>query len=114
MVSKLPSMIPPPKPGPAETVNEIPTSTDYYDGSSKLNVIKVTCNIYANKLDCLRSSHCGWCGSTSSCVLGNNLGPLQKCVRSTYIFSAPSPNFNPHGRVINENVGGIGLTVISK
>jgi len=114
MVTTLPSSFGAPKPGPAESVDEIPSSSDYYDGSSKLNVIRVDCRIYATPSDCFTHSSCGWCGSANSCVLGNNLGPLQRCQKSTYIFSAPYPNFNPETRVVNQNVGGIAMTVISK
>ena len=97
-----------------ESVDETPSSTDYYDGSKNLNVVKVQCIVYANATDCLKQSSCGWCGSTKSCILGNNLGPLQSCVKSSYIFSAPYPNWNPQTRVVNDQVGGVGLTVVSK
>ena len=97
-----------------ESVDETPSSTDYYDGSRNLNVVKVQCNVNANATDCLKQSSCGWCGSSNTCILGNNLGPLQSCVKSSYIFSAPYPNWNPQTRVVNDQVGGIGLTVVSK
>jgi len=56
----------------------------------------------------------GWCGSSNACVLGTNLGPLEPCVKSSYIFAAPTPNFNSQTRVINENVGGLSFTVVHK
>ncbi len=96
-----------------ETVDENPSETDYYDGSKNLNVIKVQCKIYASVADCLHQSSCGWCGSDNSCILGNNLGPLQYC-KSSYIFSAPYPNWNPQTRVVNDEIGGVSLTVVSK
>ena len=121
MIAKLPNKIDLPKPGPLETVdevkylnNQIPSTTSYYDGSTKLNKITINCKIFANPTDCLHSSNCGWCGSVSGCVAGTNLGPLEPCVKSSYIFSAPFPNWNPQSRVINENVGGMSLTVINK
>jgi hypothetical protein len=114
MVAKLPAHFDPPAPGPMESVDEIPSVTDYFDGSKNLNVIKVQCKIYANASDCLKQSSCGWCGSTNGCILGNNLGPLQSCVKSSYIFSAPYPNWNPQTRVVNDQIGGVGLTVVSK
>ena len=110
----LPSHFDPPAPGPMESVNETPSVTDYYDGAKNLNVIKVQCKIYANASDCLKQSSCGWCGSSNSCILGNNLGPLSSCVKSSYIFSAPYPNWNPQTRGVNDQVGGVGLTVVSK
>jgi hypothetical protein len=103
-----------PPPGPQESVDEVASVTDYYDGSSKLNAVKVQCRIFANPTDCLHQSSCGWCGATKSCILGNNLGPLQACVKSSYIFTAPYPNWNPQTRVVSEQVGGVSLTVVSK
>jgi len=113
-LTQLPPRFDPPAPGPMETVDETPSVTDYYDGSRNLNVVKVQCKIYANAADCLHQSSCGWCGSSNSCILGNNLGPLQPCLKSSYIFSAPYPNWNPQTRVVNDQVGGVSLTVVSK
>jgi len=79
-----------------------------------LNKIQINCHIYANPTDCVHNSHCGWCGASKSCIVGNSVGPLESCVKSSYIFAAPTPSFNPHTRVINENVGGLSLTVVSK
>lgn len=97
-----------------EIVDENPTITDYYDGSRNLNVVKVQCKIHATAGDCLHQSSCGWCGSSNSCILGNNLGPLQPCLKSSYVFSAPYPNWNPQTRVVSEQAGGVSLTVVSK
>lgn len=79
-----------------------------------MNVFKIQCKLSGNVGDCLKQSSCGWCGSTNSCILGNNLGPLQPCKKSTYMFSVPLPNWNPQTRVVNEEVGGVSLTVVSK
>lgn len=114
MIGSLPKKFDLPPPGPQETPEEIPSVTDYYDGSHKLNTVKIQCKIHSNPTSCLHQSSCGWCGSTNSCVLGNNLGPLQPCTKSSYIFSAPYPNWNPQTRVVNEQVGGVSLTVVSK
>lgn len=103
-----------PPPGPQESVDEVPSTTDYYDGSHNLNTVKIQCRIYANPTDCLHQSSCGWCGSANNCILGNNLGPLQPCLKSSYIFTAPFPNWNPQTKVVNEQIGGVGLTVVSK
>jgi len=113
-VPHLPDNQPLPRPGPKETIDEIPTSTDYYDGSKKLNTIKIHCKMYTSPRECLHNSSCGWCGSNGSCIAGTNLGPLEPCVKSSYIFSAPSPNWSPNNRVVNENVGGMSLTVVNK
>ena len=36
------------------------------------------------------------------------------CFKGAFIFSKPKPNFQPQARIVNENVGGVKLTVISK
>lgn len=113
-VDTLPERFEAPKAGPAENVDEIPTISDYYDGSAKLNTIQVKCKIFTTALDCLRQSSCGWCGSSNSCVLGNNMGPLQACMRSSYIFSPPIPNWNRMTTTNEANVAGIKLSVINK
>lgn len=88
--------------------------SDYYNGDSKLNKIQISCHIYANPTDCIHQSSCGWCGASKSCIVGNNIGPLESCVKASYIFSAPQPNMIGGTKVINENVGGLTLTVVSK
>jgi hypothetical protein len=114
MVAHLPKGFDMPKPGLVETVNEVPSSTDYYDGSNNLNVIKINCTIYSNPKVCLTHSHCGWCGSGNSCILGSNLGPQQTCVRSSYIYSAPYPNWDPQARIVTGKIGGVGIEVMTK
>jgi hypothetical protein len=42
----------------------------------------------------MKQSSCGWCGSTNSCIAGNNLGPLAPCLAGKFFFSAPDSNFN--------------------
>lgn len=59
MVTHLSEQIIVPKRGPLETVDEIPTNKDYYNGEEKLNVLKINCKINANPTDCLHQSHCG-------------------------------------------------------
>jgi len=56
----------------------------------------------------------GWCGSNGTCVAGSGAGPFEPCVKGAYIFAKPKPNFNPSARIVNENVGGVKLTVVSK
>ncbi len=57
----------------------------------------------------------GWCGSTNSCITGNNAGPLEPCVKGQYIYSQPQPNFDPRTKIINDQlVGGVQMTVVSK
>jgi len=64
----------------------------------------------------LHQGSCGWCGSSGSCIPGNNLGPLAPCLRGTYVFSSPDANWNPlqtnNVQVRRDNVGGAQLTTI--
>jgi len=114
MVSHLPEKFDLPPPGQSETVDEIPSPTDFYDGTGNLNVIKINCTVYSNPKVCLTHSNCGWCGASNSCILGNNLGPQQACVRSSYIYSAPYPNWTPEMSVVTGNIGGVSLNMINK
>lgn len=111
-VNHLADEVPKPKEGPLETVDENPTINEYYDGSIKLNVVKVKCTIYTNKSDCIQSSACGWCGSSNSCILGSNFGPATNCVKSSWIYGKPYPNWEPQLRKINESVGGVSATIV--
>lgn len=113
-VVKLPNKIALPSPGPLESVEEVPSTTNYYDGSTKLNKITINCKLISTPSDCIHNSSCGWCGSTNTCISGTNLGPLEPCVKSSYIFSAPYPNWNPQTNVVNEQVAGMSLTVVNK
>jgi len=104
-----------PKPGPLEGIIETPTTHDYYDGSLNLNKVKVNCTIYTSKAECINQSFCGWCGGSDSCVLGNRFGPDQPCVRSSYIYGRPHPNYNSiNNKVVNEPVGGVSMFTLSR
>ena len=37
----------------------------------------------------------GWCGSNSTCVAGNNSGPMGNCLRNSFLYSSPSSDWNP-------------------
>lgn len=104
---------PAPKLGPLESIEENPTINEYYDGSLHLNVIKVDCKVYQVKGDCIHNAHCGWCGSRNGCVLGNLQGPGEPCVKSSYIYGKPYPNYTPQVKTINEAVGGVTNTIIN-
>lgn len=108
---KLPEKFDIPRAGPLENVEEIPSSTDYYDGSTNLNKKKMVCKIYGNASDCLKNSSCGWCGSNNSCILGNNLGPLQSCKKSSFLYSSPLPNWNYTAAVENNGADGVKFTL---
>lgn len=94
-----------------EYVSEIPSTTDYYDGAHKLNTVEVSCKIYVSMKDCLHQSGCGWCRSPSRCVMGNQLGPLETCAKSSYIFTTGSIH---EERVVQENVGSLAMTIVQK
>jgi len=108
---KLPEKFDLPRPGPLENPEEVPSGTDYYDGSLNLNKKKISCKIHGNATECLKNSSCGWCGSKSQCILGNNLGPLQACMRSTFLYSSPLPNWNPKARVEAKGGDGVAFTL---
>jgi positive regulator of sigma E activity len=90
--------------------DEIPSITNYYDGSEKLNTIKVECRIHTNALDCLHQAGCGWCGANSACIRGNQLGPMEACAHSTYVFTTGA--LHPEQRVVKENVGALSMTIL--
>ncbi len=68
----------------------------YYDGTYNLSAIKVECNVYTTvPSDCVHNSSCGWCGEKSSCINGNIHGPLMPCLRNTFLYTAPNPEWDP-------------------
>jgi hypothetical protein len=82
------------KGGPIETTDELPTVELYYNGENNLNIKKINCKIYANQNECFHQSYCGWCGTSKTCISGNNKGPLEACGTveadlATYLFNAP-------------------------
>ena len=46
-------------------------------------------------MDCVNKPFCGWCGQKNKCIEGNRLGPKSPCLRSTFLFTAPTPEWNP-------------------
>jgi hypothetical protein len=64
----------------------------------------------------MKSGSCGWCASSNSCIPGNNLGPLAKCLRGQFQFTAPNSDWNPLGSpnviMSRSNVMGSELTTI--
>lgn len=103
--------------GKVETVDEITTESNYYDGTIGLKTTVTTCNMYTTQPQvCLHQGSCGWCGSSNTCINGNNLGPLAPCLRGTYVFTAPSSDWNPikGGTVTKSTFNGAVLTKIEK
>jgi len=78
------------------------------------------CQSFTTQQDvCLHQGSCGWCGSSGSCIPGNNLGPLAPCLRGTYKFVSPDSQWNPlptnNVNINRVNIGGAQLTtVVSK
>jgi hypothetical protein len=61
-----------------------------------LSATHVDCNIYSSiPQNCVHNSGCGWCGQKNSCIPGNIYGPLAPCLRNTFLFTAPTPEWNP-------------------
>jgi len=114
MMAVLPEKFDLPRAGPVENVEEIASETDYYDGSTKLNKKVIHCRLYGNASECMKNSACGWCGSNHSCILGNNLGPLQACSRSSFLYSSPVSNLNLGASVVESEDGGVKFVLNSK
>jgi hypothetical protein len=43
----------------------------------------------------VKQSGCGWCGEKNACVSGTATGPLSPCLRSTFLYSMPTPEWSP-------------------
>jgi hypothetical protein len=95
-----------------EVANEIPSVKDYYDGAPKLNGMNFQCKMYSKMLDCVHQSNCGWCGASAHCVRGNQAGPLEACLQTTYVFTSGSIHTPPE-RIAFENMGGLSIAVRS-
>ena len=96
-------------------INQIPSEETFFDGTKSLKITKFSCGAYTTKEEvCLHQGSCGWCGSSNSCIPGNNLGPLAPCLRGTYKFTSPNSNWNPiqgqESQVSRANLGGAQLT----
>lgn len=69
----------------------------YYDGSLRLGkVAQVNCDFYTTEpRGCVNQKGCGWCGENNKCIAASPLGPISPCVRSTFIYTMPSAEWNP-------------------
>lgn len=111
-VDKLGPMQPMPR-GPRETVDEVPSITHYYNGEYKLNAMKVNCHIYGTIYDCTHQPQCGWCHKTAGCIMGNNLGPMENCPTSQYVFDYPGFGVEDRVRVANTDAGSLSIRTYS-
>jgi len=98
MVQKLPLQMNNPYTGIIREANEVRSVEKfYYDGTENLgSSIHVNCDVYSTiPNSCVHNSKCGWCGSSNTCIPGNSRGPLASCIRSTFLYTAPSDIWNP-------------------
>jgi hypothetical protein len=104
-----------PSPSPQESPDEVPSETDYYDGSKNLNVVSIRCNIYASSTDCSHQSNCGWCTAlpdgASGCINGTNLGPLSPCRNGSFRYTVVTPNMMTTAQAVVGPEGGVSLAV---
>ncbi len=72
------------------------TDKFYYNGRDNLNAIHINCNIYtSDPHSCVHNMKCGWCGQSNTCIPGSQSGPLAPCFRNSYLYSAPTSEWNP-------------------
>jgi len=100
------------------SVDELPSATDYYDGSRKLRITTTSCTKWTTLPDlCKGQPTCGWCASTNSCIPGNTSGPLAPCLAGRFFYSAPNPNFNllshDNYNLARKAIGGAQLTTVT-
>lgn len=83
--------------GGAEVIEEVKTQDVFYDGTTGFKSSVIKCNVYETQPQaCVNNSNCGWCSTQNTCVNGLPTGPLNnECVGGSFIFSAPSENWNP-------------------
>jgi hypothetical protein len=82
--------------GRATSPDEIPSPSDYYDGSTNMKSQVTECSQWTTQKEaCKSQGACGWCGASSACVPGNASGPKLPCLRGTYEFQEPKQNWNP-------------------
>lgn len=69
-------------------IEEKESVKEYYNGELKLNRIRILCKDYKSVSGCYSMSHCGWCGSSNSCIEGTRNGPVERCDnKTTYTYS---------------------------
>jgi hypothetical protein len=65
----------------------------------------------------MKQASCGWCGQSESCISGNNLGPLEPCMKGQFSFTSPNQSWSSidtdHADVKTKNIAGVNLTTIT-
>lgn len=77
------------EPRKIETIKEIPSVTNYYDGTFNLNNKELECTILKVQNTCIKSGNCGWCIDTKLCISGNAYGPTNEnlCRKERFIYA---------------------------
>jgi hypothetical protein len=95
-MEKIPIHLNNPYTGVMANANGFITDKFYYNGRDNLNAIHINCNVYSTQPSaCVHNMKCGWCGQSNTCIAGSQSGPLASCLRSTFLYSAPSSDWNP-------------------
>ena len=117
-VDKLP-LSKPIETGPPETIDEIPSIEDYYDGAKGIKTSVSFCSQFITKPQaCVNQGSCGWCMGEGTCIGGSAKGPAVNgdCLRGKYVFEAPNADWNPitipNTKLSRTNVLGAQLTTI--
>ena len=97
---------------PKQSADETPSISVFYDGTHRLNTIKVSCKMHTDSKSCVHQSGCGWCGQLTRCIKGTQLGPLEPCVKSTYVFTSPASYATE--RISNTEIGGLFANISTK
>ena len=67
--------------------DEKPSLKNYYDGELNLTAARVVCGNFKIPKQCNTFNHCGWCGSSKTCIEGNKEGPIEPCNdRKSYLY----------------------------
>jgi hypothetical protein len=95
-MDKIPINLNIPNTGVIERANTFVTDKLYYNGRDNLNAKHLTCNVYSTEPhSCVHNINCGWCGQSNTCVPGSSSGPMGRCLYNTFLYSSPSPDWNP-------------------
>jgi hypothetical protein len=96
IMEKIPINLNKPYTGVMGEANGFVTDKFYYNGALNLSAVHIQCNVYnTNPHGCTQNSGCGWCGEHNSCIPGSEKGPLAPCLRSTFLYTSPSTEWNP-------------------
>ena len=69
------------------TAETVPSSTQYYDGSSNLSSSSIRCRLMVSMSSCFAANNCGWCKSLGRCIPGSIDAPLYPCDAGMYVYS---------------------------